>query len=504
MVKSPKNVLVSVFHKEGLKPIVERLRAQGATIYSTGGTYNAITSWGVPAVEVESITSYPSILGGRVKTLHPKVFGGILAREENTSDLKELEEYDIPLFDWVIVDLYPFEETVANGSSHQDIIEKIDIGGISLIRAAAKNYKDTFVVSQRDQYDEVLSLLESKGGQTDLEERKAYAAAAFGISSHYDTLIHEYLAEDASVFTLSERHPMPLRYGENPHQRATFFGDFNAMFTRLSGKPVSYNNLMDIESAVQVIAEFKDPTFAIIKHNNTCGLATADSVTTAYNKALACDNVSAFGGILITNQEVDINCAQEIQKLFFEVLIAPSFTQGVVDLLKVKKNRIILQQEMSAPQKRSHRNILNGVVVQDADLAIEKTKDWTTLSDKMPDKKTLKDLSFALKAVKHLKSNGIAIVKDNQLIGMGCGQTSRIDALQQAIAKAKSFGFSVEGAVFASDAFFPFPDCVEIAGNEGIIGVVHPGGSIRDQDSVDMANQLGMALCVTGVRHFKH
>ena len=432
------------------------------------------------------------------------MFGGILAREENTSDLKELEEYDIPLFDWVIVDLYPFEETVANGSSHQDIIEKIDIGGISLIRAAAKNYKDTFVVSQRDQYDEVLSLLESKGGQTDLEDRKAYAAAAFGISSHYDTLIHEYLAEDASVFTLSERHPMPLRYGENPHQRATFFGDFNAMFTRLSGKPVSYNNLMDIESAVQVIAEFKDPTFAIIKHNNTCGLATADSVTTAYNKALACDNVSAFGGILITNQEVDINCAQEIQKLFFEVLIAPSFAQGVVDLLKVKKNRIILQQELSAPQKRSHRNILNGVVVQDADLAIEKTKDWTTLSDKRPDKKTLKDLSFALKAVKHLKSNGIAIVKDNQLIGMGCGQTSRIDALQQAIAKAKSFGFSVEGAVFASDAFFPFPDCVEIAGNEGIIGVVHPGGSIRDQDSVDMANQLGMALCVTGVRHFKH
>ena len=504
MVKSPKNVLVSVFHKDGLKPIVELLSAQGVTIYSTGGTYNAITSWGVSAVEVESLTSYPSILGGRVKTLHPKVFGGILAREDNPSDLNELNEYDIPLFDWVIVDLYPFEETVSNGSSHQEIIEKIDIGGISLIRAAAKNYKDTLVVSQRAQYDDVLALLQSKGGKTDLEDRKAYAASAFGISSHYDTLIYEYLAEDESVFTLSERHPMPLRYGENPHQRATFFGDFNSIFTRLSGKPVSYNNLMDIESAVQVIAEFKHPTFAIIKHNNTCGLATSDTVTNAYSKALSCDNVSAFGGILITNQEVDIECAEAIQKLFFEVLIAPSFASGVVDLLKVKKNRIILQQESSEPRERNYRSILNGVVAQDVDHAIEKPKDWTTLSENVPNQKTLKDLSFALKAVKHLKSNGIAIVKDRQLIGMGCGQTSRVDALQQAIAKAKSFGFSVEGAVFASDAFFPFPDCVEIAGKEGIIGVVHPGGSIRDQDSVDMANQLGMALCITGIRHFKH
>ena len=504
MIKSPKNVLVSVFHKEGLQSIVELLSTQGATIYSTGGTYSAITSWGVPAVEVESLTSYPSILGGRVKTLHPKVFGGILAREDNASDLAELTEYDIPLFDWVIVDLYPFEETVANGADHQDIIEKIDIGGISLIRAAAKNYKDTFVVSQRGQYGDVLALLESNGGQTDLDTRKTYAAEAFGVSSHYDTLIHKYLAEDASVFTLSQGHPMPLRYGENPHQRATFFGDFDAMFTRLSGKPVSYNNLMDIESAVQVITEFKQPTFAIIKHNNTCGLATSDEVTTAYTKALACDNVSAFGGILITNQEVDMECAREIQKLFFEVLIAPGFSQGVVDLLKVKKNRIILKQAISDLKTRTHRSMLNGVVVQDADLAIEKSKEWTTLSDRKPDKATLKDLSFALKAVKHLKSNGIAIVKDRQLIGMGCGQTSRVDALQQAIAKAKSFGFSVKGAVFASDAFFPFPDCVEIAGKEGMVGVVHPGGSIRDQDSVDMANQMGMALCITGVRHFKH
>ena len=504
MVKSPKNVLVSVFHKEGLKPIVEQLSAQGATIYSTGGTYSAITSWGVQAVEVESLTSYPSILGGRVKTLHPKIFGGILAREDNASDLKELGEYEIPLFDWVIVDLYPFEETVANGASHQDIIEKIDIGGISLIRAAAKNYKDTLVVSQRGQYEGVLALLESAGGQTDLNQRKAYAAAAFGISSHYDTLIHGYLAEEASVFAVSQDHPMPLRYGENPHQRATFFGDFGAMFTRLSGKPVSYNNLMDIESAVQVIAEFKQPTFAIIKHNNTCGLATSDTVASAYAKALACDNVSAFGGILITNQEVDMECAEAIQKLFFEVLIAPSFAPGVVDALKVKKNRIILQQEPCEPKQRTYRSMLNGVVVQDADLAIEKSKNWTTLSEKVPNKSTLKDLSFALKAVKHLKSNGIAIVKDRQLIGMGCGQTSRVDALQQAIAKAKSFGFSVEGAVFASDAFFPFPDCVEIAGNAGMVGVVHPGGSIRDQDSVDMANHLGMALCITGVRHFKH
>ncbi|MEC7267013.1 MAG: bifunctional phosphoribosylaminoimidazolecarboxamide formyltransferase/IMP cyclohydrolase PurH, partial [Bacteroidota bacterium] len=315
MIKSPKNVLISVFHKDGLQPIVELLSAQGTTIYSTGGTYNAITSWGVSAVEVESLTSYPSILGGRVKTLHPKVFGGILAREDNASDLTELSEYDIPLFDWVIVDLYPFEETVANGSSHQDIIEKIDIGGISLIRAAAKNYKDTLVVSHRGQYQEVLTLLKAKGGQTDLASRKAYAAEAFGISSHYDTLIRGYLTEEASVFTVSQDHPMPLRYGENPHQRATFFGDFNAMFTRLSGKPVSYNNLMDIESAVQVIAEFKQPTFAIIKHNNTCGLATSDTVAKAYTKALACDNVSAFGGILITNQEVDMECAEAIQKL---------------------------------------------------------------------------------------------------------------------------------------------------------------------------------------------
>ncbi len=504
MVKSPKNVLVSVFHKEGLKPIVEQLSAQGATIYSTGGTYSAITSWGVQAVEVESLTSYPSILGGRVKTLHPKIFGGILAREDNASDLKELGEYEIPLFDWVIVDLYPFEETVANGASHQDIIEKIDIGGISLIRAAAKNYKDTLVVSQRGQYEGVLALLESTGGQTDLSQRKAYAAAAFGISSHYDTLIHGYLAEEASVFAVSQDHPMPLRYGENPHQRATFFGEFDAILTRLSGKPVSSKNLMHIESAVQVIAEFKQPTFAIIKHNNTCGLATSDTVASAYAKALACDNVSAFGGILITNQEVDMECAEAIQKLFFEVLIAPSFAPGVVDALKVKKNRIILQQEPCEPKQRTYRSMLNGVVVQDADLAIEKAKNWTTLSEKVPNKSTLKDLSFALKAVKHLKSNGIAIVKDRQLIGMGCGQTSRVDALQQAIAKAKSFGFSVEGAVFASDAFFPFPDCVEIAGNAGMVGVVHPGGSIRDQDSVDMANHLGMALCITGVRHFKH
>ena len=504
MVKSPKNVLISVFHKDGLKPIVERLAAQGATIYSTGGTYNAITSWGVSAVEVESLTSYPSILGGRVKTLHPKVFGGILAREDNASDLNELGEYHIPLFDWVIVDLYPFEETVANGSSHQDIIEKIDIGGISLIRAAAKNYKDTLVISHREQYHDVLDLLKTNGGKTGLASRKTYAAEAFGVSSHYDTMIHDYFAEEASVFTLNEGNPMPLRYGENPHQRATFFGDFSALFTRLSGKPVSYNNLMDIESAVQVIAEFNQPTFAIIKHNNTCGLATSDTVAQAYTKALACDNVSAFGGILITNQEVDMECVEAIQKLFFEVLIAPSFAAGVVDALKVKKNRIILQQEPHEPKKKGYRSMLNGVVVQDADLAIEKPKNWTTLSEKAPDQKTLKDLSFALKAVKHLKSNGIAIVKDRQLIGMGCGQTSRIDALEQAIAKAKSFGFTVEGAVFASDAFFPFPDCVEIAGSAGIIGVVHPGGSIRDQDSVEMANQFNMALCVTGVRHFKH
>ena len=504
MVKSPKNVLISVFDKEGLKPIAERLSAQGATIYSTGGTYSAITSWGIQAVEVESLTSYPSILGGRVKTLHPKIFGGILAREDNASDLKELGEYKIPLFDWVIVDLYPFEETLANGVSHQEIIEKIDIGGISLIRAAAKNYKDTLVVSHRGQYEDVLALLESKGGQTDLNERKVFAAEAFGISSIYDNLIYGYLAEEATVFAVSQDHPMPLRYGENPHQRATFFGDFSAMFTRLSGKPVSYNNLMDRESAVQVIAEFKQPTFAIIKHNNTCGLATSDNVAKAYVKALACDNVSAFGGILITNQEVDMKCAEAIQKLFFEVLIAPSFAPGVVDKLKVKKNRIILQQEPHDPKHRGYRSMLNGLVVQDTDLAIEKPKNWTTLSEKLPDQRTLKDLSFALKAVKHLKSNGIAIVKNRQLIGMGCGQTSRVDALQQAIAKANSFGFSVEGAVFASDAFFPFPDCVEIAGKAGMIGVVHPGGSIRDQDSVDMANQLGVALCITGVRHFKH
>ena len=504
VIKAPKNVLISVFHKEGLQPIVEHLSAQGATIYSTGGTYSAISSWGVPAVEVEDLTSYPSILGGRVKTLHPKVFGGILAREDNASDLKEISQYDIPLFDWVIVDLYPFEQTVVNGAGHQDIIEKIDIGGISLIRAAAKNYQETLVVSHRGQYEAVLDLLSSKNGDTDLEERKAFAAEAFGISSHYDTLIYRYLAKEEATFVLHQDNPMPLRYGENPHQRATFFGDLEKMFTRLSGKPVSYNNLMDIESAVQVIADFKNPTFAIIKHNNTCGLATSSDVGSAYAKALACDSISAFGGILITNVEVDLACAQEIHKLFFEVLISPKFGPGVIDLLKQKKNRILLRQELFDEKHQTYRSMLNGVVVQDYDRTVEKPKDWTTLSKAQPTKDTTKDLSFAWKAVKHLKSNGIAIVKDRQLIGMGCGQTSRVDALKQAIAKAKAFGFSVEGAVFASDAFFPFPDCVEIAGEAGITGVVHPGGSIRDQDSVDMANQYNMSLCVTGVRHFKH
>jgi phosphoribosylaminoimidazolecarboxamide formyltransferase/IMP cyclohydrolase len=496
-----KNALISVFHKDGLEPIVKQLIKHGINVYSTGGTQTYLEQYDMQVFPVEELTTYPSILGGRVKTLHPKVFGGILSRRENEYDTLQLEEYDIPEIDLVIVDLYPFEDTVASGASELDIIEKIDIGGISLIRAAAKNFKDVVIVSSKNEYTALAALIEDSATTT-LEQRKQFATAAFAVSSHYDTAIHCYFS--GSGFAHQENGTKELRYGENPHQQGFFHGDISALFDQIHGKELSYNNLLDVDAAVNLIADFDETTFAILKHNNACGLASRPNLMDAWKAALAGDPVSAFGGILITNVRVDEETAAEMHELFFEVVIAPSYSKGALAILQKKKNRVILIQKPCEFPNRQFRSLLNGVLEQDKDLSTQDTLDMESVTHRKPTETELEDLVFANKLVKHTKSNTIVLAKNKQLLASGCGMTSRVDALKFAITKANSFQFDLNGAVMGSDAFFPFPDCVEIAHNEGIDVVVQPGGSIKDGQSIDYCNNNGMAMVVTGVRHFKH
>ena len=505
--KTIKSALISVFHKDGLAPIVQKLNELNVTIYSTGGTEKFIKELGINVVPVDEVTSYPSILGGRVKTLHPKVFGGILNRQDNESDVAELAEYNIPQIDLVIVDLYPFEKTVASGASEQDIVEKIDIGGISLIRASAKNFKDTFTVSSMDQYEDFLAILSENKGETTIEQRKKFAAKSFNISSHYDTAIFNYFnAGQEPALKVSETNAQVLRYGENPHQKGYFFGDLESIFDKLHGKELSYNNLLDVDAAVNLIEEFKEeaPTFAILKHNNACGFAQRDTIKQAYVDALAGDPVSAFGGVLIANTEIDVATATEIHKLFCEVVIAPSYSDEALSILKGKKNRIILIKKEVALPTTTIRTCLNGNLVQDKDSITDQLEDLKYVTNTKPTESELDDLLFASKLCKNTKSNTIILVKNKQLLAGGTGQTSRVDALNQAIEKANSFKFDLNGCVMASDAFFPFPDCVEIADKAGIKSVIQPGGSIKDQLSIDYCNNNNLSMVMTGTRHFKH
>lgn len=506
--KTIKSALISVFNKEGLEPIVRTLASQGVILYSTGGTEQFIKKLGLPVVPVEEVTSYPSILGGRVKTLHPKIFGGILNRQDHTGDSKEMLDYEIPQIDAVIVDLYPFEKTVASGASPSDIIEKIDIGGISLIRAAAKNYADVICLSSVGDYSEFLNLIIEKKGSLTEADRRHFAAKAFQVSSHYDTAIFNYFNKDQALIALkiSENNGKVLRYGENPHQKGVFFGDFDGIFTKLHGKALSYNNLLDVDAAVNLMQEFKAdaPTFAILKHNNACGLAQRNSLLEAYTDALAGDPVSAFGGVLISNTEIDLATAEAIHSLFCEVVIAPAFSEAALEILKGKKNRILLILKDVELAQTQVRTCLNGVLVQDRNNITDAAENLSETTQAKPSSQEIDDLIFASKICKHTKSNTIVLVKNKQLCASGTGQTSRVDALNQAIHKAKSFKFNLEGAVMASDAFFPFPDCVEIADQAGIKAVIQPGGSIKDQLSIDYCNAHDMAMVFTGTRHFKH
>jgi phosphoribosylaminoimidazolecarboxamide formyltransferase/IMP cyclohydrolase len=504
MSKKISSALISVFYKDGLDKIVKLLHENDVKIYSTGGTQSFIEDLGIPVTAVEDLTDYPSIFGGRVKTLHPKIFGGILHRRGLEDDVATAAKYEIPAIDLVIVDLYPFEETVAYGAPEEDIIEKIDIGGISLIRGAAKNFDDVLIVSSRNQYDEVYDILASKECGTDLEDRKRFAKLAFATSSHYDSAIHAFFAgfEDGGNFRSGT--VTPLRYGENPHQSARFYGDLDKMFTQLHGKELSYNNLMDVDSCVRLIDEFEDLTYVIVKHNNACGVATAATSQEAYLNALSCDPVSAFGGVIITNGKVDKATAEELHKLFFEILIAPEFEDEALEILKKKKDRRLLIRKDVKVSKSQFRTLLNGVLEQDKDLSTERTGDFKVVTTLAPTDEQNKALEFALKICKHLKSNNVVLAKDGQLLASGVGQTSRVDALKQAIEKAAEFGFDLNGAVMASEAFFPFPDCVEIADKAGIKAVVQPGGSIKDQLSIDYCNEHNLAMVMTGVRHFLH
>lgn len=510
MRKQIKSALISVYYKDKLDLLVKELDKLGVTIYSTGGTQTFIEGLGVKVNAVDALTGFPEILGGRVKTLHPKIFGGILARRDNTQDLEQLAKHDIPEIDLVIVDLYPFEETVKASNIEQEIIEKIDIGGISLIRAAAKNFKDTLIVSSRDQYEQLLVLLQEKAGASDIEDRKLFAAKAFMISSHYDTHIFNYFnqTEKLPVFKQSILDSKVLRYGENPHQKGVFYGKIEDVFEILHGRELSYNNLVDIEAAINIVAEFTEPTFAIIKHTNSCGLASRETIAEAYKATFACDTTSAFGGVLAANRKIDVATANEINTLFFEVLSAPDYEPEALEILKSKKNRILLKEVAShksqATSQKMFKSLLNGVLEQDVDSSSETKDTFKIVTTKAPTESELSDLEFAIKAVKHLKSNGITLVRNKQLLGMGCGQTSRVDALEFAIKKAKAFGFDLKGAVMASEAFFPFPDCVSIAHEAGITAISQPGGSIKDQDSIDACNANGQAMVLTGVRHFKH
>ena len=500
-----KTALISVYHKEGLDEILAKLNEEGVNFLSTGGTQRFIESKGYACQSVEGLTTYPSILGGRVKTLHPKVFGGILGRRGLEEDHQQMEKYGIPEIDLVVVDLYPFEDTVTSGADNASIIEKIDIGGISLIRAAAKNFNDVVIVAGKAQYKPFCDMLVEHGAQTSLEERHWFAKEAFAVSSKYDTDIFHYFDRgDLSAFRFAEDNQKQLRYGENPHQKGYFYGDLDAMFDQIHGKEISYNNLQDINAAIDLIDEYDEITFAILKHMNPCGLASRPTVLEAWKDALAGDPVSAFGGVLITNAVVDRAVAEEINKLFFEVIIAPDYDVDALQILGQKKNRIILVRKDVKLPKMQFRSLLNGVLVQDKDLDIETEADLKQVTEKAPTEEEIQDMLFANKIVKNSKSNAIVLAKGKQLLASGVGQTSRVDALKQAIDKAKSFGFDLHGAVMSSDAFFPFPDCVELADKEGIKAVIQPGGSIRDQQTFDYCNQHGIAMVLTGIRHFKH
>jgi len=496
-MKKISSALISVYDKEGIAPIVNKLHSLGTKLYSTGGTQTFIENLNIPVTPVEELTGYPSILGGRVKTLHPAVFGGILYRRDNLEDCSEILAYNIPAIDLVIVDLYPFEETIRNGGTEADIIEKIDIGGVSLIRAAAKNFNDTLIVANKALYSHVLDIISHQEGCTSLENRKYFALEAFATTSHYDTAIHNYFAGNKST---------ALRYGENPHQSASFSGDLEGFFIKHQGKELSYNNLLDIDAAVSLVEDFPktNPVFAIVKHNNACGLAIRPTLKASFMSALAADPVSAFGGILCCNFELDKETALEIDKLFFEVIVATSYQPEAIDILKSKKNRIILELQNTRRSDKSTRSVLNGLLTQDRDTYIETADDLKIVTMKEPTRQEVSDMLFANILVKHTKSNAIILVKNNQLLASGTGQTSRVDALNQAIQKASHFGFDIKGAVMASDAFFPFPDCVEIAHHAGITSVIHPGGSIKDQLSIDYCNEHNMAMVITGKRHFKH
>ena len=499
--RSIRAALLSVYHKDRLAPLVEVLRQHGVTLYSTGGTQKFLEEQGATVTAVEDLTGFPEVFGGRVKTLHPKVFGGILHRRHEAGDLAQAEQYGIPPIDLVVVDLYPFEETVASGAPEADVIEKIDIGGIALLRAAAKNYRDVLVISSRDQYAAVTELLTAKNGTTDLDDRRHYAAAAFATTSHYDTEIFKYVSQGTplasqpvTVDSMQQQPASPLRYGENPHQSATFYGDLAALFDQLHGKKLSYNNLVDVDAAVALMAEFAsgEPACAILKHTNACGVAQAATLHEAYLHALSCDPVSAFGGVIIVNKEVDAVTAAELNQLFFEVL------------LQSKKNRILLRQNPVEFPAKQIKTLLNGIIEQDADRQTETVADFRVVTQSAPTNEEMMAMEFAGKICKHTKSNTIVLARAGQLLASGVGQTSRVDALRQAIEKARAFGFDLHGAVMASDAFFPFPDCVEIAGAAGIRAVVQPGGSIKDADSIRACDELGMAMVLTGVRHFKH
>jgi len=504
--KQIQSALISVFDKSHLDPLITRLYELGVTIYSTGGTQKYIEEKEIPVTAVEDLTEYPSIFGGRVKTLHPKVFGGILHRRDNEEDTKERDAYQIPAIDLVIVDLYPFQATVAAGGSHEEIIEKIDIGGIALIRAAAKNYKDCLIVPSKAHYDEVLQMLNDQNGSSTMEQRARFAAYAFNVSSHYDTAIFKYMNRGAEldVFKASEARAHALRYGENPHQKGVFYGNLDELFEQKHGKQISYNNLLDIDAAVNLISEFDETTFAILKHNNACGLASREKLLDAWKDALAGDPVSAFGGILITNKELDKATAEEMDKLFFEVVIAPGYRSDALEVLKRKKNRIILVQKARLTIKQQHRSLLNGTLVQDRDLTQHTAQALEAVTKVTPTHEQVEDLLFANKIVKHTKSNAIVLAKNKQLCASGVGQTSRVDALKQAIDKAHHFAMDLQNAVMASDAFFPFADSVEIADKAGVTAVIQPGGSVRDKDSITYCDQHAMAMVFTGNRHFKH
>lgn len=504
-LKKIKTALISVYYKDGLEDIIYGLDKLGVTIYSTGGTKSFIEGKGIKVKSVEDLTSYPSILGGRVKTLHPKVFGGILSRRDDETDRDQLNQYQIPEIDLVIVDLYPFEETLKSGANFQEIIEKIDIGGISLIRAAAKNFKDVVVISTKNQYPKLIEILKEKNGETSLGFRKHLAGAAFEISSGYDVAIYGFFAGDEPEYFRIRRGPnRKLRYGENPHQSGYFYGNFDDLFEQIQGKEISYNNLLDIEAAIQLISDFDETTFAILKHNNACGVACRPKLIDAWKDALAGDPVSAFGGILITNQPVDKETATEINNLFFEVILAPAYHDDALEILKSKKNRIILILKKFELPITQFRSMLNGVLMQERDIRKESGEDMQVVTQTAPTENQYDDLAFANILVKHSKSNAIVLARNKQLLASGVGQTSRIDALKHSIEKAKGFGFDLQGAVMASDAFFPFADSVEIANKAGITAVIQPGGSIKDKDSIDYCNQNKMAMVFTGIRHFKH